>query len=311
MREGEVWVDCRAAEDQYEKAKKRIKGLAKLLADAEFGPGPLGRIRGGKEKKRFTRMQRGSVATFAKTIGIPTEKVLAAGTGEAPPDEEEKGPSAADVLKRKGLRLDHHTLITEIKSGNADSVRWLLKGGLSPNRQIDEIDGMTPLELAVSLVDLPPSPAVPTASLRVEVIQAILMAGEKPRGSNMVVHSALNERRTNRLTALLQAGVPIDARDREGRSLVACAMRMDHSSLEQEPSWTELLVAEGQPAAEPTMAWVLLWSAAMGKRRIVELLLRKGIQVDARGLTVVCPMKISTIKSCRIGGLGVLRCISP
>jgi hypothetical protein len=93
LRQGEVWVDCAVARRLYEDAKDRIPTLYKLLDEVGFGSGPLSRLRGMNERvlggKAATRMQRDSVATFARISEIPIEQLLVGGTGLHPPSDTE------------------------------------------------------------------------------------------------------------------------------------------------------------------------------------------------------------------------------
>ena len=95
LREGEVCVDCAAARRLYEEAKLKITGLNKLLQADAFASGPLSRIRGVDEPDRgpkaTCRMQRASVARFARTCQIRVEELLTEGTGLNPATDIECG----------------------------------------------------------------------------------------------------------------------------------------------------------------------------------------------------------------------------
>lgn len=178
-------------------------------------------------------------------------------------------------LQEQGLTVDYQTLKTAIQSGHVANVVLLLRAGLSPDWIID---GHTPLNLALLANGL-------AAETMIGVLQALLSTGKLPQSLGLVVHNALEKRLTRDLVALLRAGTQIHIRDTGGQSLAARAMRMDDQVGPDGQNWTALLMEEAVdlslPATLPLATWVLLWSAATGRRRIVEILLRKSVPVDS------------------------------
>lgn len=180
------------------------------------------------------------------------------------------------------LRLSptHETLHDEIRSGNTGTVQRLLRAGLSTNRVLN---GITPLDLVLSLIDAPPSIAVPDPQIWVAMLKILLEAPDPPRGSAFAVHAALSQKATSRFVALLRAGVGIDCLDAEGHSLAARAMRIDAaatSDTQTQPGWTELLAREAHRIPPHIGAWMLCWGASRGHRGLVEYVLSKGIRPD-------------------------------
>ena len=181
-----------------------------------------------------------------------------------------------------GVELTTEALFDEIRSGNVETVRILIKSGLSANRVYN---GVTPLEHVLTLVDEPPSHAVPDPKTWVAILKILVQSPEPPRGLTFAAHAALNEKLTRRFAALLRAGVSVGGRDANGQSLAAHAMRMDLAADEDKPAkrdWVELLVVEAQLLPPQLAAWMLCWAGASGRRVVVEALLKKGVSVDAK-----------------------------
>jgi hypothetical protein len=82
LRHGEVWVNCAAAREAYERARQH--GDVPQLRE-KLDSGPLDRIRGGTHKQQFARMQKATVNLFALTAGVSLSSLLVGGTGDALP----------------------------------------------------------------------------------------------------------------------------------------------------------------------------------------------------------------------------------
>jgi hypothetical protein len=82
LRYGEVWVNCGAVREIYDRLKtndRRFKEIKDRLESAGFGPGHLSRIRGFRANKppdATRRMQRTNVKTFAEACGVSMASLI-------------------------------------------------------------------------------------------------------------------------------------------------------------------------------------------------------------------------------------------
>lgn len=174
-------------------------------------------------------------------------------------------------LAARAIPFELASLDRCIRSALPEPVSRLLLAGIPVDILVD---GQTPLELALSLLD-----GGPNARERAEVVASIVREG--PRGVAAAAHQALTDGSRPRLAALLRAGVGIDVRDELGASLTARAIRADGEM--EESDWTGLLAREAQPPLAPMeAAWLMLRASAQNRILMLRTLLDKGVPIDAR-----------------------------
>jgi ankyrin repeat protein len=168
--------------------------------------------------------------------------------------------------------VDYNTLGMAISSGQSEMVRSLLKAGLSPNWKID---GNTPLHLELHTPGL-------NLDVRVAVLKAIIGAAEAPRDLGAVAHAAMENGSIDHVIALLRAGTPIDVKDANEQSLSTRAMRADEQAPAHDQKWVELLAKEWIAGTDLMTTRLLIWSAAIGNRRVIEALLNRRVNIDSK-----------------------------
>jgi hypothetical protein len=94
LRDGDVWVDCAAAEAAYERAKADQERFSKFKEKGWTGQ--LSRIRGrrrGGVTQPFVRVYRSNLKAFAEICGVEINQLLAGGDGSEAPSTLEAGPT--------------------------------------------------------------------------------------------------------------------------------------------------------------------------------------------------------------------------
>lgn len=190
--------------------------------------------------------------------------------------------SARWELADMGVEFTHESLFTHIRSGNVNVVRLLLRAGLPPNV---DLEGRTPLQEALGVIDRTLDVPFTEADHRIEVLRALITAGDPPRDLAAAAHNALSTKSRHRLTALLRAGVPLDIADHHGAPLISKAIAMDEDAWGasgDSPSWVELLVRDGAAMQGHWAARVMVWAGVLGPRSLIERLVARGYPVDGR-----------------------------
>lgn len=149
-REGEVWVDCEAAQAVFESAKaKHGKQVQRTLDEKNLGPGHISRIRGRADggRQRYARVQKGTLNSFAAAChadanNIMVSKATVREWQKANPDDETK---PVPKTERSGVPSSDRSSGDEpVSSDNPD-------GGSAPNQ--NSVDEPTPgVPLAVKPV---------------------------------------------------------------------------------------------------------------------------------------------------------------
>lgn len=159
-------------------------------------------------------------------------------------------------------------LIAAVESGNRHAVELLLRAGADPNGT--DARGETPLGAAV------------TAPWRGsdEIVRLLLGAGARAEGEeagDLLATAGFRDRREI-LAQLLDAGIPIDARDEDGESALMGAAKAGRSELVR-----TLLARGADPALQDIWGYTALtWSASQTDNpETVAALLSAGAPVDA------------------------------
>lgn len=130
-RDGEVWVDCEAAQAAFESAKAEYgKQVQQALDKNNLGPGHISRIRGRAdgERQRYARVQKGTLNNFAAACHADANKIMVSKATVRewqkanPPDEAKPGPEI-----NRGGAPDGSSGDEPVSSNNPD-------GGLAPDR---------------------------------------------------------------------------------------------------------------------------------------------------------------------------------
>jgi ankyrin repeat protein len=222
------------------------------------------------------------------------------------PQEPDKGVTKPDNqseararLQARGVPFTSDSLFVQIRSGNADEVRWLLEAGLVANV---EVDGKTPLDVALEAVPVNQPSNSELFRRSTAVLRALLEAPEPPSKLGVLAHGLLERDERALFLTLTGAGLPLDISGPTGVPLFVAISRKDERLLEQ---WHSRRSSEYSPdvSTAPTQqpklltesvlqtltriprragAWLLLWAARNELSGVVDRVLSLGCSVDER-----------------------------